>query len=302
MSAVAAIDLGTNSTRLLVHDGDRAVVRLMTITRLGQDVDSTGRLADEAIDRVVACLREFREVMELHGVVKVRAAATSACRDASNRAVFFAAVEAVIGVKPQLLTGLEEGDLSFRGATADLDPGDGPFLIADIGGGSTEFAYGLAEAEAAVSLDIGCVRLTEKYIEHDPPQPEELLACLSITEAHLDDVVREIPQAFQAKTFVGLAGTVSAAAAVEIGLAEYDRDQIHHYRLSKEAVEDVYRTLVTESRADRIHNPGLEEGRADVIVAGMCILVRIMRFFGFKECLVSESDILDGLALDLLEE
>ncbi len=302
MSAVAAIDLGTNSTRLLVHDGERVVERRMTITRLGEGVDSTGRLAADAVDRVVACLREFREAMDRHGVVELRAVATSACRDASNRDEFFASVETVIGARPELLTGLAEGGLSFRGATADLDAGDGPFLIADIGGGSTEFAYGLAEVEAAVSLDIGCVRLTEKYIEHDPPQPEELLACLSITEAHLDDVVREIPQALQAKTFVGLAGTVSAAAAVEIGLAEYDRDQIHHYRLSKAAVEDVYRTLVTESRADRIHNPGLEEGRADVIVGGMCILVRIMRFFGFEECLVSESDILDGIVSSLLEK
>ena len=149
----------------------------------------------------------------------------------------------------------------LRAQPPDLDPTDGPFLVVDIGGGSTEFAYGLTECEAALSVDIGCVRLTEKYIESDPPAPEELLACLSITEAHLDDVARLIPVSLQAKTFVGLAGTVSAAAAVEIGLAEYDRDQIHHFKLSKEAAEDVYRTLVTEPREDRRHNPGLEEGR-----------------------------------------
>jgi len=299
---VAAIDLGTNSTRLLVHDGLQTVERLMTITRLGQDVDAGGRLVGDAIERVMSCLREYRVVMDRHGIEvgRVRAAATSACRDASNREDFFDQVEAVIGVRPELLSGLEEGQLSFQGATAELNPNDGPFLIADIGGGSTEFAYGTAEAEAALSLDIGCVRLTEKYIEHDPPHSEELVACLSITEAHLDDVAREIPQSFQAKTFVGLAGTVSAAAAVEIGLAEYDRDRIHHFRLSKAAIEDVYRTLVMEPRHDRIHNPGLEESRADVIVGGMCILVRIMRYFGFEECLVSESDILDGLADSIL--
>ena len=296
---VAAIDLGTNSTRLLVHDGERTVERLMTITRLGQDVERTGRLADEAIDRVLACLREYREVMDRHGVTRVRAAATSAARDAANRDEFFDAVEAVIGARPELLSGLEEGRLSFNGATADLDPADGPFLVFDIGGGSTEFAYGIDEAEAAMSLDIGCVRLTEKYVESDPPAPEELVACLSITEAHLDDVAREMPQVAHARTFVGLAGTVSAAAAVEIGLAEYDRDQIHHFRLTKEAAEDVYRTLVTESRADRIHNPGLEEARADVIVGGMCILVRIMRYFDIDELVVSESDILDGLVASL---
>ncbi|MGZ0220333.1 MAG: Ppx/GppA phosphatase family protein, partial [Acidimicrobiales bacterium] len=198
----------------------------MTITLLGQDVDAGGRLIDEAIDRVITCLGEYREVMDRHGVEtgRIRAAATSACRDASNREDFFDQVEAVIGARPELLSGLEEGQLSFQGATAELNPNDGPFLIADIGGGSTEFAYGTTEAEAALSLDIGCVRLTEKYIEHDPPRPEELVACLSITEAYLDDVAREIPQSFHAKTFVGLAGTVSAAAAVEIGLAEYDRD------------------------------------------------------------------------------
>ena len=299
---VAAIDLGTNSTRLLVHDGQQTVERLMTITRLGQDVDRTGRLADEAIERVLSCLRDYRAVMDRLGVTKVRAAATSAARDAANRDDFFDAVESVIGARPELLSGLDEGRLSFNGATADLDPADGPFLVFDIGGGSTEFAYGTDEAEAAMSLDIGCVRLTEKYIESDPPAPEELLACLSITETHLDDIAREIPQVAHARTYVGLAGTVSAAAAVELGLAEYDREQIHHFRLTKDAAEDVYRTLVTEARDDRIHNPGLEEARADVIVGGMCILVRIMRYFDIEELIVSESDILDGLAASLLTQ
>ena len=297
---VAAIDLGTNSTRLLIHNGSESVERRMTITRLGQDVDRTGRLADEAIERVLTCLREYRQAMDAAGVTRVRAAATSAARDAANRDQFFDAVEAVIGARPELLSGMDEGRLSFAGATAELDPEDGPFLVFDIGGGSTEFAFGLTEAEAAISLDIGCVRLTEKYVEHDPPLPEELVACLSITEAHLDDVAREMPQVGHAKTFVGLAGTVSAAAAVEIGLAEYDRDQIHHFRLTKEAAEDVYRTLVTESREERIHNPGLEEARADVIVGGMCVLVRIMRYFDIDELIVSEADILDGLAASLL--
>ena len=299
---VAAIDLGTNSTRLLVHDGKQTLERLMTITRLGQDVDRTGRLADEAIERVLSCLRDYRAVMDRLGVTKVRAAATSAARDAANRDDFFDAVESVIGARPELLSGLDEGRLSFNGATADLDPADGPFLVFDIGGGSTEFAYGTDEAEAAMSLDIGCVRLTEKYIESDPPAPEELLACLSITETHLDDIAREIPQVAHARTYVGLAGTVSAAAAVELGLAEYDREQIHHFRLTKDAAEDVYRTLVTEARDDRIHNPGLEEARADVIVGGMCILVRIMRYFDIEELIVSESDILDGLAASLLTQ
>ncbi len=271
---VAAIDCGTNSTRLLVHGGSATLERHMTITQLGQGVDATKRLAPEAIERTVQCLKSYRQVMDRHDVERVRITATSAARDALNRDEFFDAAESVVGTRPELLSGSEEGRLSFAGATADLDPTYGPFLVVDIGGGSTEFAYGLTECEAALSVDIGCVRLTEKYIESDPPAPEELLACLSITEAHLDDVARLIPASLQAKTFVGLAGTVSAAAAVEIGLAEYDRDQIHHFKLSKEAAEDVYRTLVTEPREDRRHNPGLEEGRVDVIVGGMCILVR----------------------------
>lgn len=301
MTTVAAIDCGTNSTRLLVHDGTATVERLMTITKLGEGVDATGRLGAAAIERTLAALREYRAVMDRHGVDRVRITATSAARDSANADEFFDAAEAVVGARPELLSGLDEGRLSFRGATAELDPADGPFLVFDIGGGSTEFAYGVDEATAAMSLDIGCVRLTEKYIESDPPRPEELVACLSITEAHLDDVAREMPQAFEARTFVGLAGTVSSAAMVEIGLPEYDRDQVHHFRLSKAAAEDVYRTVAMESRADRAHNPGLEPGRVDTIVGGMSILVRIMRYFGIEELLVSEADILDGLAFSLFD-
>ncbi|MDW3217739.1 MAG: Ppx/GppA phosphatase family protein [Acidimicrobiales bacterium] len=302
MVTVAAIDCGTNSTRLLVHDGTSTVERLMTITRMGDGVDATGRLNEEAIARTLACLTEYRGVMDRHGVERVRITATSAARDAANRDEFFDAAEAVVGARPELLSGLEEGRLSFRGATAELDPADGPFLVFDIGGGSTEFAYGLEEATAAISLDIGCVRLSEKYIESDPPAPEELVACLSITEAHLDDVAREIPQASAARTFIGLAGTVSSAAMVEIGLPEYDRDRVHHFRLTKDAAEDVYRTVAVENREDRAHNPGLEPGRVDTIVAGMSILVRIMRQFGIEEVLVSEADILDGLAFSLFDD
>lgn len=298
---VAAIDCGTNSTRLLVRDGPTVLTREMTITQLGQGVDDTRRLAPTAIQRTLDCLVDYRVVLNKYGVERLRITATSAARDASNREQFFDEAEAIVGQRPELLAGLEEGKLSFAGATAELDPDDGPFLVVDIGGGSTEFAYGSTECEAALSVDMGCVRFTEKYIQTDPPAPDELLACLSVTEAHLDDVVRLIPQVQQARTFVGLAGTVSAAAAIEVGLATYDREIIHHFKLSKAATEDVFRTLVTESREDRHHNPGLEEGRVDVIVGGMCILVKVMRYFGFAECLVSESDILDGLVLSMLQ-
>src|SRR5438270_13668581 len=298
---LAAVDCGTNSTRLLLSEGgERTVERLMRITRLGQGVDATGALAPEAVQRTLDVLREFRQVMDRHGVEKVRMTATSAARDAANREEFCTAAADIIGTRPELLTGEEEGRLSFLGATAELDPSEGPFLVVDVGGGSTEFAVGTTEPEAVLSVDIGCVRLTEKFLHHDPPSPEELSQVLSVTRDYLEDVARELPGAPEAQRFIGLAGTVSTVAAVEQGLPEYDTERIHHFVLTHDAAEDVFRTLATERRADRVHNPGLEEARADVIVGGTAILVAIMRFFDFDECLVSEADILDGLVLSLV--
>jgi exopolyphosphatase / guanosine-5'-triphosphate,3'-diphosphate pyrophosphatase len=174
----------------------------------------------------------------------------------------------------------------------------------DIGGGSTELAVGPGPGDrlepiGVMSIDVGCVRLTERWLHEDPPRPEELSQALSVVRDHLDDVRRELPAAATAARLVGLAGTVTTVAAVELGLATYDRDRIHHFVLTRSAAEDVFRTLATEARADRIHNPGLEEARADVIVGGCVVLVAIMRHFDFRECLVSESDILDGLAMTL---
>ena len=302
---VAAIDCGTNSTRLLVADagtaGLQTLERLMRITRMGERVDATGRLAPQAVDRVASVLREYREVIDRHDAEGVRITATSAARDAENRDDFFDVAEEILGVRPELLPGHEEGRLSFLGATSGLDPALGPFLVVDIGGGSTEFAVGGPDGyEGAISTDMGCVRISERFLESDPPAPEELTSALSVIDVHIDDVMRELPQSLECPTFVGLAGTVSTVAAVEIGLAEYDRDRIHGFRLTKAAVEDVFRTLATEARDDRRHNPGLEPGRVDVIVGGCCVLVAVFRRFGFAECLVSESDILDGLAMSLL--
>ncbi len=290
-----AIDCGTNSTRLLISDGSTIIERRTAITALGQGLSTSGRLSDEAVERVAAALEDYKTLLDEHQVTNVRVVATSAARDASNSAQFFDRVQAILGVRPELLSGEEEAKLSFEGATADLDPTKGPYLVVDIGGGSTEFAFGAARFEAGISIDVGCVRLTETYVESDPPLPEELVACLSITETHLDDVARLHPMMMSASTMVGLAGTVTSAAAIEQGLHEYDRDAIHHFTLTKPAAEDVYRTVATESLEDRRYNPGLEADRAEVIVGGMCILVRIMRYFGFDELLVSESDILDGL-------
>jgi exopolyphosphatase / guanosine-5'-triphosphate,3'-diphosphate pyrophosphatase len=299
VTTVAAIDCGTNSTRLLVSRDGETVERLMRITRLGAGVDANGRLAPDAIARVVACLREYRDVMDRHDVERVRMTATSAARDSANRDELFDAAEKAVGVRPELLDGFEEGRLSFAGATAELDATDGPFLVVDIGGGSTEFVVGGSEPVGVLSVDIGCVRVTERFLHGDPPSAEELSQAISVVHAYLDDVTREIPEVLDVRRLVGLAGTVSAMAAVEIGLPEYDRDRIHHFTLTRAAAEDVFRTLATESRAHRIHNPGLEEARADVIVGGAAILVTVMRHWEFDECLVSESDILDGLVASL---
>lgn len=301
--AVAAIDCGTNSTRLLIgevsgHDL-RTLDRQMVITRLGQGVDATGRLDPAAIERTVEVLRRYRTSIDAHDVASVRMTATSAARDAANADALFDAAESVIGVRPELLSGEEEGALSFEGATGELDPSAGPFLVVDIGGGSTECIVGTDHVEAVRSLDIGCVRLTEKHLHSDPPAPEELSNAIAESMAHYDDLLREVPQVMTARTVVGLAGTVSTVAAVEIGLAEYDRDAIHHFRLTRAAIEDVFRTLATEAHADRLHNPGLDAARADVIVGGCCALVALVRTLGIDELLVSEADILDGLVLSM---
>ena len=300
MPVVAAIDCGTNSTRLLISDGTRTLDRRMVITRLGRGVAATGRLDAAAIERTVDVLRTYRAAMDEHGVTAVRATATSAARDAANRDDLFDAAGAALGVPPELLSGEEEGRLSFAGATAGLDTSRGPFLVIDIGGGSTECMVGTTEVEAIRSYDLGCVRLTEQHLATDPPAPEELSNAIAEAADWFEDLRREVPQASAARTVVGLAGTISTVAAVEIGLATYDRDAIHHFLLTRSAAEDVFRTLATEPLADRLHNPGLEPERADVIVGGCCVLVAFLRTLGIDEVLVSEADILDGLVASLL--
>lgn len=304
---VAALDLGTNSTRLLVADlagpgaPPRTLAREMTITRLGQGVDAARRVRPEAIARTRAAVAGYREVIDrVGGVGRIRVVATSAARDAANRDELFDAVEAELGARPEVLDGREEARLSFRGATVDLPEGlPAPYLVVDIGGGSTEFVVGAAEPVGAVSVDVGCVRITEQWLHADPPRPEELSQAISVVREHLTDVVRDLPEVREARTMIGLAGTVSTVAAVELGLAAYDRERIHHFRLTRAAAEDVFRTLATEAAEQRRHNPGLEPGRVDVIVGGALVLVTVLRTFGLHEVLVSEADILDGVALSL---
>jgi exopolyphosphatase/guanosine-5'-triphosphate,3'-diphosphate pyrophosphatase len=283
-AAVAAIDIGTNSTRLLVGDERRAV-----ITRLGQGVERTGRLDEAAIERTLEVLREYAGVLRAMDVDRVRAVATSAARDAANRDAFLDPAAEILGVPIELLSGEDEGRLAYLGATAGLDPSDGPFLVFDIGGGSTEFAL----EEAVLSIDTGAVRLTEQWLHSDPPTAEELSMAVSVVRAHLEDVTRELPGAKSARTVVGLAGTVTTVAAVELGF--YDHDAVHGMRLTRAQVEDVFRTLATEPLEDRRQNPGLQPERADIIVGGCCILVAVLRHLEVDELLVSEADILDGL-------
>jgi len=308
MNPVAAIDIGTNSVRLLVAEVDArdrgapltTLDRRMRITRLGQGVHASRRLAPDAIDRTLTVLREYRAAFDALGVERVRATATSAARDAENRDEFFGPATEALGVTPELLSGEDEARLSFSGATHGLRAPT-PYLVVDIGGGSTELVYGSSAPEALRSLDVGCVRVTEQWLVSDPPEPEELSNAIVTVRDELADLARELPQLREAATVIGLAGTVTTVAAIEQGLAEYDRDRIHHFRLTHDAAEDVFRTLAIESIEERRHNPGLEPERADVIVGGAVVLVSIFRTFGFEEILVSESDILDGLARSIVE-
>ncbi len=301
-SRLGAIDIGTNSVRLLVADVDGAgeaaklesLDRRIQITRLGQGVDESRRLDPEAISRTLDALREFRGALDELGVERARATATSAVRDADNRDEFLGSAADVLGFEPELLPGTEEARLSFLGATAGLDE-PAPYLTLDIGGGSTEFVVGTHEPEGLISVDTGSVRITEQHLRSDPPEPEELSEAVSVVRAHLADVEREVPAVRDAATLIGVAGTITTVAAIELGLTEYDRDKIHHFRLDRTAAEDVFRTLATEPVEVRRHNPGLEPGRVDIIVGGTLILVTIMRTFDFNELLVSEADILDGL-------
>ena len=298
---VAAIDCGTNSTRLLIAEiGDNGQYEILNrrqvVTRLGEGVDATGNLNGEAIDRVLATLMSFREILDAEGIHEFRTVATSAVRDATNNGIFLSAAEGILQKEVELISGRQEAELSFLGATHSVEIG-GPYLVFDLGGGSTEFSYGEKMCEQFLSINAGCVRMAERFIHSDPPLPEELSAALSLVELHLIDVEKAIPSLDKATTLIGLAGTVSAIAMIEQGLEKYSYELVHHYLMSHADMEEVFRILVTDNREQRLTNPGMEEDRVDVIVGGVCILIQIMRQFHFTECLVSEADILDGLIL-----
>lgn len=299
---VAAIDVGTNSTRLLVAeqtgDGPRTIDRRTRITRLGEGVDRTGALAPEALRRTLEAVADYAAACGEYGVGRIRVAGTSAVRDACNRDSFVDGVAALTGSAPEVLSGEREARLTFSGATAELDPAT-PKLVVDIGGGSTELVSGRAVADAAVSLDIGCVRLLERHLRTDPPAPDELGRLRAEASAALRDAARAVREA--GTVVVGVAGTVTQLAALKAGLDEYDPEVIHHMTLSHSDVRMLARRLESLPLRQRRRTRGLEPGRADVIVPGAEILLAVMDAFEAPEVLVSERDILDGLVGELLD-
>ncbi|MBA2949876.1 Ppx/GppA phosphatase family protein [Streptomyces himalayensis] len=312
MTRVAAIDCGTNSIRLLVadvHPDSGELVELdrrMKIVRLGQGVDRTGRLAPEALERTFAACREYAEAIRAHGAQKVRFVATSASRDAENRDDFVRGVFDILGVEPEVVTGDQEAEFSFTGATKELvgrDHLDKPFLVVDIGGGSTEFVVGEEHVRAARSVDIGCVRMTERHLVRDgvvtdPPTGGQIEAVRADIEAALDLAEQTVPLK-EARTLVGLAGSVTTVAAIALGLQEYDSAAIHHSRISYEQVAAITRQLLSSTHAERAAIPVMHPGRVDVIGAGALVLLAIMERVGVREVVVSEHDILDGIALSI---
>ena len=322
---VAAIDCGTNSIRLLVADVDpdrrtlTDVDRRMEIVRLGQGVDTTGRLAPEALDRTLAALSDYVAVMRRLGAEEVRMVATSATRDAANAGEFTRRVTDVLGTGPEVLSGGEEARFSYTGATAEL-AGDRsvppPYLVVDIGGGSTEFVLGGVSGPAAaaaarrrrsrepaegagvisaMSVDIGCVRMTERHLRSDPPSPAQIAAATADIDAAVDRAASQV-DATAARTLVGLAGSVTTVAGIALDLPVYDPALLHHTRISAADVHAVTTWLLALSRAERARIGVMHPGRVDVIGAGSLILDRIVNRLHLGEVLVSEHDILDGIA------
>lgn len=293
---VAAIDCGTNTIKLLIGDLPDVDVREMRIVRLGQDLDRTGVIADEALVRAFAAIDEYAELIRDHAVPldQVRFVATSATRDAANSAVFVAGVRERLGVEPEVVSGGTEAALAFDGAVRNLRHAPAaPVLVVDIGGGSTELILGRTAPEAAESMDIGSVRLHERHLHADPPTAGQVAACLADIDAHLDACGVD---AGAAATVVGVAGTVTQLAAVALDLPAYDRAAVDQAVLPAELVLATVDLLLSMTVAERRAQPSMHPGRADVIGAGALILAQVLRRTGASELVVSEADILDGIA------
>ena len=307
MTRVAAVDCGTNSIRLLVADIDviantlTEVDRQMEIVRLGEGVDRTGRFADAALERTFAACGRFASVVEASGAEAVRFVATSASRDVANRAEFVAGVQVALGVTPEVVTGDEEASLSFTGATRELVGGGDPepFLVVDIGGGSTEFVLGGTTVQAARSVDIGCVRMTERHLHDDPPTSAQTAAARADVKAAIALAVETVTMG-RAVTLVGLAGSVTTVAAMALDLPTYQPDRIHRSRIAASDVHDVAARLLAMTHEQRAALPFMHPGRVDVIGAGALILGCVLDAVPVDDVLVSEHDILDGIAWSLV--
>jgi exopolyphosphatase/guanosine-5'-triphosphate,3'-diphosphate pyrophosphatase len=299
---VAAIDCGTNSIRLLIADINgsnfREVVRDMEIVRLGQGVDETGQFHPDAIARTLTAVDKFAAEIAKRGVEKIRFCATSATRDATNRHLFVDGVRERLGIELEVISGDEEAALSFAGAIKDLDPSNGPFLVVDIGGGSTEFVFGTSTVEAARSVNIGCVRMTERHISSDPATPEQIELARTDIQAAIAQAAAVVPIT-KAKTLVAVAGTATTVAAAALELPQYDRYAIHLSRISAQQTHDAATMFATKSREQRLLLGYMHPGRVDVIAAGSLVLSEIMKATGATEFVASESDILDGMAFSL---
>jgi exopolyphosphatase/guanosine-5'-triphosphate,3'-diphosphate pyrophosphatase len=299
---VAAIDCGTNSIRLLIADIDgnnfREVVRDMEIVRLGQGVDETGQFHPDAIARTLAAVDKFAAEIAKRGVEKIRFCATSATRDATNRHLFVDGVRDRLGIELEVISGDEEAALSFAGAIKDLDPNNGPFLVVDIGGGSTEFVFGTSTVEAARSVNIGCVRMTERHFASDPATVQQIESARTDIKAAIAQAAAVVPIT-QAKTLVAVAGTATTVAAAALDLPEYDRYAIHLSRISAQQTHDAATMFATSTREQRLALGYMHPGRVDVIAAGSLVLSEIMKATAASEFVASESDILDGMAFSL---
>ena len=299
---VAAIDIGTNSTNLLIADAQgNDIVREVHVTGLGRGVVHDNTLNEDAIARTIARLQHYASLIKQHEVGAIRVTATEACRRATNAAVFLDQAEAVLGTRPLIIAGTEEGRLAYSGALSHLPAHEGITLVVDIGGGSTEIMIGEKTLHHAVSFPVGTVVLTESHLHHDPPRPEELTNAIGFVTDFMDDLIRDHPEVLNATRVVGVAGSIVTIAAVEIGLQEFDAAALHGARMTRENVEEVFRTLATETLADRKFNPGLPADRADVIVGGCCVLVGVMRKLRIPEIMVSVNNLLDGLVRDELK-
>lgn len=310
---LAGIDCGTNSIRLLIADFDggrlRDVHRETRIVRLGQGVDATGEFAADAIARTRAALTDYAALIKRHGAQRVRMVATSAARDVANRDAFFAMTAEVLGaVLPEsvaeVITGAEEAELSFRGAVGELDSATGPFVVVDLGGGSTEIVVGGDAVTASYSADIGCVRLTERCLHSDPPTAREVAAARQVVRERLEVALGVVPVA-GAKTWVGLAGTMTTLSALAHNMTTYDSAAIHLSRVSGDDLLSVCERLIGMTRAERAALPPMHEGRADVIGGGAIVVEELARELraraGVDELTVSEHDILDGIVLSIAE-